>query len=192
MGGGLSYPGRVLTTLHRLALRIYRKLPPRGRRLVVRGISPKYTVGAICVIERTDGAILLVRTAYRSRWGIPGGLVKRGELPADAARREVFEEVGLRVDLIGEPAVVVEPEPQSVDIIFRARPRVAGDTDVQIGSPEITEVRWFAADALPELQIETTTALMALARRTAVPDVRGQSSRGGLSSVPRPDATARD
>ncbi|MGH9275104.1 MAG: NUDIX domain-containing protein, partial [Acidimicrobiales bacterium] len=89
--------------LHRGALQVYRRLPVWARRRVVRTIAPGYTVGAMCFIERDDGAMLLVRLSYRQSWGVPGGLLKRGEVPADAARREVREEVGLEIELVGEP-----------------------------------------------------------------------------------------
>jgi hypothetical protein len=82
----------------------------------------------------------------------------------------VFEEVGLSIDLIGEPAVVVDATPQRVDIVFRARPSgaVEGD-DIAPGSPEILEARWFPAAALPALQHETATAFVALARAAHPP-----------------------
>ena len=53
----------------------------------MRAIAPTYTVGAMCFIERDDGALLLVQQTYRKQWGVPGGLLKRGEEPEDAARR---------------------------------------------------------------------------------------------------------
>lgn len=146
----------------------------------MRVLSPSYTVGAICVITRPDGNVLLVRQAYRRRWGIPGGLVKRGEDPAVAARREVFEEVGIAVELLGPPAVVVDPEPQRVDLVFRARPTSLAEVgEVRPSSPEIVEIGWFAADSLPELQFETAQAMVALARRDAsAVESDGESHRG--------------
>jgi NADH pyrophosphatase NudC (nudix superfamily) len=36
--------------------------------------------------------------------------------------------------------------------------------DAKPTSPEIAEVRWFATDALPDLQHETASALVALSR----------------------------
>ena len=151
--------------LHRLALQVYRRLPVGVRRRVVRAVSPSFTVGALCFIERADGALLLVRHSYRDRWGVPGGLLERGEDAGVGARREVREEVGLVVELLGEPAVVVDAAPQRVDIVYRARPADGADPDgVQLGSAEIVEARWFAPDALPELQFETAGALVALAR----------------------------
>jgi 8-oxo-dGTP diphosphatase len=160
----------MIDRLHLLALRLYRRLPVGARRRVVRTIAPGFTVGAICVIEREDGQVLLVRQSYRRSWGIPGGLLKRGEEPDDAARREVLEEVGLEVDLIGEPAVVVDAPARRVDLVYRARPAAAVDADqVSPQSPEIVEVRWFRSEELPDLQHETSGALVALARSARHP-----------------------
>lgn len=150
---------------YRLALQVYRRLPVGLRRRVVRAVSPSFTVGAMCFIERADGALLLVRHSYRDRWGVPGGLLQRGEDAQVGARREVREEVGLVVELQGEPAVVVDAVPQRVDVVFRARPADGVDTDaLTLGSAEIVDARWFPADSLPELQFETAGALVALAR----------------------------
>lgn len=160
----------MVRRVHLLLLRLYQLLPTRARRLAVRTIAPKYTVGAVCVIERSDGSILFVRQSYRKRWGTPGGLLKRGEEPIEAARREVREEVGLDIELDGEPAVVVDADRQRIDIVFRARPASGVDPDeVTASSPEISEARWFPGDRLPELQFETSGALIALARASRSP-----------------------
>jgi ADP-ribose pyrophosphatase YjhB (NUDIX family) len=151
-------------------LQVYRRLPVWARRRVVRTIAPGYTVGSMCFIERDDGALLLVRLSYRERWGVPGGLLKRGEEPAAAAHREVREEVGVEVDLVGEPAVVVDHEAQRVDLVYRARLAPGQSAEAaRPGSPEIDEARWFPAAELPELQHETSGALVALARSARNP-----------------------
>jgi ADP-ribose pyrophosphatase YjhB (NUDIX family) len=153
------------TRVHRGLLQAYRRMPRLARRWIVRLMAPSFTVGAVCLIERPDGQVLLVRQAYRQRWGVPGGLLKRGEDPMVGARREVFEEVGIAVELIGPPAVVVDPGPQRVDIIFRARPLVLSEVgEVRPSSPEIVETAWFRPEELPELQGETAAAFVALAR----------------------------
>lgn len=151
--------------IHVSLLKTYRRLPTPARRKAVRALAPTFTVGAMCFIERADGDLLLVRHLYRARWGVPGGLLKRGEEAADGARREVFEEVGLAIELVGEPAVVVDPEPRRVDVIYQARVAPGADPSVAAPqSPEIVEARWFPRHALPELQHETSGALVALAR----------------------------
>lgn len=156
-------PGSVLRRLHLVLLRLYRLLPRRMRLAVVHSMTPSFTVGAICAVERDDGALLLVRHSYRRRWGLPGGLLKRGEDVAEGARREALEEIGLEVELIGEPAVVVDPDPRRVDVVFRARP-AGTTTDARPRSPEIVESAWFPPDGLPQLQHEAASALVALAR----------------------------
>ncbi len=153
----------MLARLHVLGLRLFRRLPTSARRRVVRTIAPSYTVGAMCLIARDDGALLLVRQVYRRHWGVPGGLLERGEDAADAARREVFEETGLAVELVGPAHVVVDPEPQRVDVVYRARPAAGADpAAAQPRSPEIVEARWFGPDQLPQLQHETAAALTML------------------------------
>jgi 8-oxo-dGTP diphosphatase len=156
---------------HLLALKLFRRLPRRWRLFVVHRLAPNFTVGAICVVERDDGALLFLRHSYRRRWGLPGGLLQRGETVVDAARREAKEEVGLEIELIGEPVVVVDPEPRRVDVVFQARPLPGADSSTATPrSPEVVEVRWFSRQNLPELQHEASGALAALARRKAVSD----------------------
>ena len=124
-----------------------------------------------------DGRVLLVRHGYRPKWGLPGGFLKRGEAPADGARREVAEEVGLRIELLGEPEVVISPEWRRVDVVFRASAGEGADA-VRAVSAEIQEACWFARDSLPELQEEAAEAMIALAR----------ADGGGLRDGLRPSA----
>jgi ADP-ribose pyrophosphatase YjhB (NUDIX family) len=158
--------------VHRTLLLVFRRLPVKARRRVVRTIAPAYTVGSICVIERADGSVLLVRLSYRRSWGLPGGLLKRGETPEQAAHREVKEESTLEVELVGDPAVVVDADAQRVDVVYRARPALGVDPDsARPASPEIVEVAWFPAEQLPDLQFEASGAMVALARRRVTPAV---------------------
>jgi ADP-ribose pyrophosphatase YjhB (NUDIX family) len=59
------------------------------------------SVGAIVLRDRD---VLLVRHTYGSAAGKllnPGGFIQQGELPAEAVKREVLEETGIRVEPIG-------------------------------------------------------------------------------------------
>jgi len=151
--------------VYRWLLLLYGRLPRRVRRSIVRRTTPSFTVGAVCFIERADGRVLLIRQSYRHDWGLPGGLLQRHELPAEAARREIREETGLDIVLVSEPAVVIDPSPRRVDVVFRAR--LVDDADAERARPtsvEIVEVGWFPPAELPRLQFETTQAIQALAR----------------------------
>jgi len=157
----------MLRRLHLALLHAFQRLPRRVRLFLVRLGSPTFTVGTICVIERADGALLLIRNSYKEAWGFPGGLLKRGEGVVDGVHRETGEEIGVTIKLTGEPAVVVDPRPRRVDVVFRAV-AVGDDDDVERfprHTAEVIETRWFPPDSLPELQTEAAGALVALARQ---------------------------
>ncbi len=164
----------MLGRVHLVLLRLYGRLPQSLRLFLVRRAGTSYTVGAFCVIERSDGAVLLVRQSYRSGWGLPGGLAERGEAIEACARREAYEELGLDIELVGEPSVVVDAPTRRVDVVFRARPGPGADPDaLTLGWPEILAASWFPASALPawaEMQPEAAGALATLARSS--PDAR--------------------
>lgn len=68
--------------------------------------APRVGVGAVVL----DGErVLLVkrgRPPSAGKWSLPGGLVRLGERLEDAVRREVAEECGLRVRLLGVCGVI--------------------------------------------------------------------------------------
>ena len=94
-----------------------------------------------------------------------------------------INQVAAAVELLGEPTVVVDPDPRRVDVVFRARlaPGVDPATAAP-GSPEIVELAWFDRESLPELQPEAAAALIRLARASRSPASRpvpGSGARDG-------------
>lgn len=129
----------------------------------MRSFTPSFRVAAACVLMRPDGTVLLVRHSYRRGWGLPGGLIRRGEDPADGAVRETREEIGVDVKLDGEPKVVIDPHSRRVDVVYAAR--IAARSAVQEPTavmPEIVEVGWFDPARFPRLQEEAASALAVL------------------------------
>lgn len=174
-----------MNRLQRLGFSAWRRTPLEVRLFLIRRATPSFHVGAICVIERPDGAMLLVRNSYRQGWGFPGGLLKRRETPDAAARRETREEVGVDVALDANPKVVVDAAQRRVDVIFTGA--AVPDADGTVASPhptsaEIVEARWFPATDLPDLQPEAATALIELGRAHRPPAAPGTAGSSRPSS----------
>jgi ADP-ribose pyrophosphatase YjhB (NUDIX family) len=67
---------------------------------------PRVGVGAVVFHQ---GRVLLVRRGGRpalGKWSLPGGLVELGETTAEAVRREIREECGIDIRVIGVAGVV--------------------------------------------------------------------------------------
>ncbi len=139
--------GRPAEAVRRAAYRGLRLLPARVRNLLVRWSSPTFSVAAVVLIRDDAGRVLMVRPVYRDWWGLPGGMVDRGEAPADCAVRETREEVAAAVELLGDPVVVVDVHWHRVEFVFRGR--LVGPVDaVRPGGAEIAEVGWWDPDGV--------------------------------------------
>lgn len=63
---------------------------------------PKHIMSVSGYITNKDGELLLVRNFHRSdTMEMPGGQVEEGETLEKAIHREIFEETGIKVDLLG-------------------------------------------------------------------------------------------
>ncbi len=61
------------------------------------GIIKPISFGVRIMLFR-DGEVLLVKHSYQDEWFFPGGGLKRHETLAEAAHREVWEEVGGKIN----------------------------------------------------------------------------------------------
>jgi 8-oxo-dGTP pyrophosphatase MutT (NUDIX family) len=155
----------VNARVHGAAIAVFARLPETWRWRLLRLVVPTFTVGAMAVVTGADGSLLLVRQSYRRGWTMVGGSLAVGEDPATAACREALEEIGVPVELVGEPVVLTYAERRDVHVVFAARLGAGVEpTEVRAVPPEIAEVGWFRPDALPDLHPEAARALVALGR----------------------------
>jgi ADP-ribose pyrophosphatase YjhB (NUDIX family) len=114
-----------------------------------------------------QGGVLLHKHRKLGRWFPPGGHVEPNELPDDAAVREVLEETGVRVALIGEralpvsePRQLIRPRGVQLETIAPGHDGKLLDADSSLG--------WYGAEALAvlelteEISLWTTLALLEL------------------------------
>lgn len=113
------------------------------------------------------GGVLLHRHQKLARWFPPGGHVEPNELPDEAAVREVLEESGVNVALVGERALpileprqlvrprgvqleTISPNHEHIDLIYFAKPLTGYhgfllETDESLG--------WYDQEALEKLEL---------------------------------------
>ena len=56
-------------------------------------------IPSVTIVLRDDNGRVLLGRHAEGMWLLPGGTIEPGELPADAALREMWEETGLAVTL---------------------------------------------------------------------------------------------
>jgi ADP-ribose pyrophosphatase YjhB (NUDIX family) len=137
------------------------------------GTDLLFMPSAHCLIRDDRGRILLVRH-FEGRWQLPGGAVEPGETPADAARRECWEEACVLVEPLRIVGVYGGPEysvvygngdhAMWVVTIFEGRllegePRPGDDETIGAG--------WFAEEDLDGLELSDAT------RQTLAAALRG-------------------
>lgn len=110
----------------------------------------------VLVFDRA-GRLLLERRSDCGLWGLPGGRIEAGESVREAAMREVLEETGLRIRVIGLQGVYSEPwgrivrypdngdSRHLIDVVVLAR--VTGGR--LKASRESLELRWVRRSQVP-------------------------------------------
>jgi len=119
------------------------------------------------VIDPFTKKILLIKHKKNKRWTQPGGHIEDDETPEEAALREVYEETGLRVSLVGErfpreedfirPLGIQKNRKTTsdgemhmhIDIIYAAVPN--DDIEVQLNKDESDDIRWFSRNELEQI-----------------------------------------
>jgi 8-oxo-dGTP diphosphatase len=110
-------------------------------------------VTAFALVER-DGRYLVLKRGqepYRGRWELPGGFVEQGESPAEGVSREVFEETGLRIEVLSIVGAYTsrygDDGKWTVDLAFHCR---ASPGDLNL-SAESSDAAWLTIQQVPPL-----------------------------------------
>jgi NAD+ diphosphatase len=111
---------------------------------------PRTDPAVIMLVIDADGSDQRCLLGRQSTWpagrmSTLAGYVEAGETLEHAVVREVFEEVGVRVDDVRYVASQPWPFPSSLMLAFTAR---ATTTQVDVDGLEIAEARWFTRDQL--------------------------------------------
>jgi 8-oxo-dGTP pyrophosphatase MutT (NUDIX family) len=124
------------------------------------------TTGVKCVVQH-EGLWLMIRNSYgKGHWTFPGGAVDRGEEPADAAIREVREEVGIALGSV-EPIGAYRSNRQYKRDTVHCFVANVSTADHEIDMTEVIESAWVSPSALPafrSMAVDQIVELLATTR----------------------------
>lgn len=126
-------------------------------------VMTRHFCASAFVIDPYTKKILLVKHKKNRRWTQPGGHIENEETPEEAALREVYEETGLRVRLIGErfpreedfirPLGIQKNRNNMgdlhVDIIYPAVPN--DESKERLNIEESDDIGWFSREDLENI-----------------------------------------
>ncbi|WP_132115185.1 NUDIX hydrolase [Actinocrispum wychmicini] len=128
-------------------------------------VANSITVAVSVVIQNKTGELLLIRRTDNNLYSIPGGGQEVGESLAQTAVREVREETGITVRVVGVIGVYSDPKhviaytdgevKQEFSICFRAEP-ISGTLQT---SSESSEVQWISLKDLRGLDMHPSIRL---------------------------------
>lgn len=111
----------------------------------------------VLVIDEEDRALLGRQTRWPAFWrSALAGFVEPGERAESAVRREVAEEVGIRLDRVHYVGSQPWPFPGSLMLGFHAW---TSDTDVVVDGEEIAQAEWYSREQLVEAAAAGTIQL---------------------------------
>ncbi len=112
-------------------------------------VSP--AIGVNALVRNPAGEVLLLKRCDNGLWCLPGGVAEIGETPAEAALRELWEEAGLRGEVIRLLGVFdsrlwgSRSRVHLLGLVFL----VECDDLVAVPGSEMLEARFFAPESLP-------------------------------------------
>lgn len=151
--------------------------------------DPKVAVIALVLHQ---SRVLLIQRAVdpaKGKWSLPGGYMDAGEMPREALKRELREEVGLRAN-IGElieifPMVSDEGERIGIVLAFLGEP--SASPEIPFVADDAQDAGWFSADQIPaELAFESTESLLKNWIASSIPSPGEKHQEASTRTLNRP------
>lgn len=108
---------------------------------------------AIAIVLSEKSLVLIAKRpkgrSYGGLWEFPGGKLEAEESPSDAATRELREELGVHIDVVGE----LEPFDHTIDSgkVLRFHPLICRHLTQEVTLTEHTEFLWAKPSDLSKL-----------------------------------------
>lgn len=124
-------------------------MPQRKQKVIGKSVTRAFSAGG-AVFKATEEGLewLLIKPKGTNRWQLPKGIIEKGESSKDAATREVYEETGVKCEIVEKLGdikffFVLKDERIFKQVTFYLMKYASGKpTIVKEAEKEIAEVRW--------------------------------------------------
>ncbi len=130
-------------------------------------ITRPITSGAKVILMCGD-EILLIKTTYGYSYSLPGGGIKKGESPREAALREVYEEVGITLDEVTTLPSFITYDEYKEDTVYGFYAEVRSKA-YKLDRLEIDLAEWHPLNNLPKTG-HVTEKIITLYKERELPD----------------------
>lgn len=127
----------------------------------------KHFCVSVYVYNENEQKVLLVKHKKMGLWVQPGGHVEKDESMEEAAVREVFEETGLTVELLGKRVPrecdyilplaiqknIVKDDHVHMDFVYVAK--VTGNNELVQNVEETDGIKWYSLNEINDSNFET-------------------------------------
>ncbi|NLL63874.1 MAG: NUDIX domain-containing protein [Ruminococcaceae bacterium] len=165
---GISRPvtifdGRIVASFVKDA-ETYYIVAPKSKKFIINDIAPAISFffdgDIVCYYERSCGAIvfrkineeyryLIVKNRRSTHWSFPKGHIEIGETEEETAKREVFEETGISIEIIPEFSKISEYMIQNrVEKTVKIFVASTVDVNTVIQEEEIEDYAWLTFSEL--------------------------------------------
>ena len=144
------------------------------------------SIGAGAIVVHDDRVLLVrnIRGVTKGRYLLPAGRINAGELPDQAAVREMFEETSLRVEIEGLMGVriwVMDDGEHNYFFMYRAR-LLSSISELRPNLEEIDDAHFFSKEEMDALSVDETWAgAIAIAYKALEPGASVWPNDAGLS-----------
>ena len=111
------------------------------------------------IIEQ-EGKYLLIQEAredIHGKWNLPAGQLDPGETVSEAAKREIYEECGFRVELTGVCQIGSWKSVDNIAIGIIFSTKIVGG-EINFNPDEIMDAKWFTYDEILAMRSELRSA----------------------------------
>ncbi len=176
-----TFDGRIIASFEKNN-EAYYVVAPKSKRFIVHDVEQALEFfepqNIQCLYERSCGAIvfrkinneyrfLVIKNNHSAHWSFPKGHVELGETDELTAKREVFEEAGINIDIIPgfetTSEYTIQNRVEKTVNIFVASTK---DTNTVIQESEIEDYAWLSFDAtVKRLRFENDKKILCDARK---------------------------